>query len=401
MAIVSKSKKAALEKGKRAKSKKLCTVKRNGQAVELSELMTAERKIALDMAKKVNDKYGDFTIITGEENERLATPGVIPSGILDLDVAMGGGFPQGTMIELSGDEGTAKTSTALYLCAQIQNHPESKGKPILYVNTEAPLSKSWCRAVGVNLKELLITSPDTAEQALDIAEAYVRANVCAAVIIDSVAALIPTAEAEKSMEDSAKVGVHAALMSRFLRKLQRALNRKVMDENGNLVSANKTIVLLINQVREKVGGYSPTGTTPTQTTGGRAMRFYPSLRIELKRGEYLKAGKEDVGQVTKFRLLKSKVSRTRQAGEFRLFYTNCVVDGRGHRKAEVDNIFSLYTLCGRFEFLKRESGYNIIVDGELIYKAKNKDALIDALENDEDLQLQVQEAVLSKVKLED
>src|SRR5699024_5951897 len=210
----------------------------------------------------------------GEEAERKID--TIPSGSLALDAALGiGGYPRGRVIEIYGPESSGKTTVALHAIAEAQK----KGGQAAFIDAEHALDPNYARALGVDIEELLLSQPDTGEQALEIAEALVRSGVVDIVVIDSVAALVPKAEIEGEMGDS-HVGLQARLMSQALRKLSGA------------ISKSNTVAIFINQIREKVGIMFG---NPETTPGGRALKFYSSVRLEVRRAETLKKGNEMVG----------------------------------------------------------------------------------------------------------
>src|SRR5690625_3307343 len=217
----------------------------------------------------------------GEEAEtRIAT---IPSGSLALDVALGiGGYPRGRVIEEYGPESSGKTTVALHAIAEAQR----KGGQAAFIDAEHALDPTYARALGVNTDELLLSQPDTGEQALEIAEALVRSGAVDIVVVDSVAALVPKAEIEGEMGDS-HMGLQARLMSQALRKLSGS------------ISKSKTTAIFINQVREKIGVMFG---NPEVTPGGRALKFYSSIRLEVRRAETLKQGNEMIGNRTRLKV---------------------------------------------------------------------------------------------------
>lgn len=248
-----------------------------------------DRKQALDMAlRNIEKQFGKGSIMKlGEQAEKkLAT---IPSGSLALDVALGiGGYPKGRVIEIYGPESSGKTTVALHAIAEAQR----KGGQAAFIDAEHALDPTYARALGVNIEELLLSQPDTGEQALEIAEALVRSGAVDIIVVDSVAALVPKAEIEGEMGDS-HVGLQARLMSQALRKLSGAINK-----------SNSTAIF-INQIREKVGIMFG---NPETTPGGRALKFYSSVRLEVRRAETLKQGNDMVGNKTRIKVVKNKVA---------------------------------------------------------------------------------------------
>src|SRR5690625_2036984 len=229
--------------------------------------------------KQIEKQFGKGSIMKlGEEAEtRIAT---IPSGSLALDVALGiGGYPRGRVIEGYGPESSGKTAVALHAIAEAQR----KGGQAAFIDAEHAVDPTYAHALGVNTDELLLSQPDTGEQALEIAEALVRSGAVDIIVVDSVAALVPKAEIEGDMGDS-HVGLQARLMSQALRKLSGVINK------------SKTIAIFINQIREKVGVMFG---SPETTPGGRALKFYASVRLEVRRAESIKQGTEMVGNKTR------------------------------------------------------------------------------------------------------
>lgn len=248
----------------------------------------SERKKALDNAlKQIEKQFGKGSIMKlGEGAQKLES---IPSGSLALDVALGiGGYPKGRVIEIYGPESSGKTTVSLHAIAEAQK----KGGTAAFIDAEHALDPNYARALGVNIEELLLSQPDTGEQALEIAEALVRSGAVDIVVVDSVAALVPKAEIEGEMGDS-HMGLQARLMSQALRKLSGA------------ISKSNTIAIFINQVREKIGVMFG---NPETTTGGRALKFYASVRMEVRRAETLKQGNDMVGNKTRIKIVKNKVA---------------------------------------------------------------------------------------------
>lgn len=251
--------------------------------------MSNNREAALMQAlKSIEKQYGKGSIMKlGEKTDtKIET---ISSGSLALDAALGvGGYPRGRVIEIYGPESSGKTTFALHAIAEVQK----QGGTAAFIDAEHALDPAYAHKLGVDTDELLISQPDTGEQALEIAEALVRSGAIDILVIDSVAALVPKAEIEGDMGDS-HVGLQARLMSQALRKLSGAIN------------TTKTIAIFINQVREKVGIMFG---NPEVTPGGRALKFYSTIRLEVRRGEAIKLGTDIVGNVAKIKVVKNKVA---------------------------------------------------------------------------------------------
>ncbi|GGB55966.1 recombinase RecA [Fictibacillus barbaricus] len=261
----------------------------------------SDRKAALDMAlRQIEKQFGKGSIMKlGEQTEqRIST---VSSGSIALDIALGiGGYPRGRIIEVYGPESSGKTTVALHAIAEVQRN----GGQAAFIDAEHALDPEYAQKLGVNIDELLLSQPDTGEQALEIAEALVRSGAIDILIIDSVAALVPKAEIEGEMGDS-HVGLQARLMSQALRKLSGAINK------------SKTIAVFINQIREKVGVMFG---NPETTPGGRALKFYSSVRLEVRRAEQLKQGQDVVGNKTKIKVVKNKVAPPFKQAEVDIMY---------------------------------------------------------------------------------
>lgn len=251
--------------------------------------MSNNREAALMQAlKSIEKQYGKGSVMKlGEKTDTRIE--VVSSGSLALDSALGvGGYPRGRVIEIYGPESSGKTTFALHAIAEVQK----KGGTAAFIDAEHALDPAYAEKLGVDTDELLVSQPDTGEQALEIAEALVRSGAIDILVIDSVAALVPRAEIEGEMGDS-HVGLQARLMSQALRKLSGAIN------------TTKTIAIFINQIREKVGIMFG---NPEVTPGGRALKFYSTIRLEVRRGEQIKLGTDIVGNVAKIKVVKNKVA---------------------------------------------------------------------------------------------
>ncbi len=268
-----------------------------------SEKSQAERVKALDLAVSTIEKqFGKGSIMRLGTNESLVKDvEVIPTGALSLDIALGiGGLPRGRIVEIYGPESSGKTTIALSAIAQAQK----KGGVVAFVDAEHALDINYARKLGVNTEDLLISQPDTGEQALEITETLVRSGAVDVLVVDSVAALVPRAEIEGEMGDS-HMGLQARLMSQALRKLTAAISR------------SKTLVIFINQIRMKIGVMFG---NPETTTGGNALKFYASVRLDVRRVGAIKSGEEVTGNRTAVKVVKNKMAPPFTKVEFDLMY---------------------------------------------------------------------------------
>jgi recombination protein RecA len=293
-----------------------------------------DRRQALELAiSQIERQFGKGSVMRLGAAGPLEEIAVIPTGALSLDAALGiGGLPRGRVVEIYGPESSGKTTLALHVIAEAQH----LGGIAAFIDAEHALDPIYARKLGVNIDELLISQPDTGEQALEIAETLVRSNAVDVIVIDSVAALVPRAELDGDMGDSLP-GLQARLMSQALRKLTAAISR------------SGAIVIFINQIREKIGVMFG---SPETTTGGRALKFYASVRLDIRRQDAIKQGTESVGVRTKVKVVKNKLAPPFREAEFDVIYGEGVSKAGSVLDAAVEQ--SLVEKSGTWYSLKNE-----------------------------------------------
>jgi len=320
------------------------------------------KKLALETAlAQIEKQCGKGSIMRLGENAGMEVKSV-PTGSLSLDVALGiGGVPKGRIIEIYGPESSGKTTLALHIIAEVQK----QGGEAAFIDAEHALDPIYAKALGVDTDSLLVSQPDYGEQALEITEALVRSGAVEAVVVDSVAALVPKNEIDGDMGDS-HVGLHARLMSQALRKLSGA------------IAKSSCIVIFINQLREKVGVIYG---NPETTTGGRALKFYASVRLDVRKSEQLKNGSEIIGNHVKCKVVKNKVAPPFKTAEFDIIY------GKGISKES--EIIELGINAGIID----KSGSWLSYNGEKLGQGKDKVRAL--LEEDVALAEELSEKILA------
>ena len=329
-------------------------------AVERDLKSTNDRAKALDMALGNIDKtFGKGSIMKMGEKGSMRVE-TISTGALALDLALGvGGLPRGRVVEIFGPESSGKSTMAMHVVAEAQRN----GGICAYIDAEHAMDPAYAAAIGVDIDELLISQPDTGEQALEIADMLIRSGALDVVVIDSVAALTPRAEIEGDMGDS-HVGLQARLMSQALRKLTANLNK------------SNTICIFINQLREKIGVMFG---SPETTPGGRALKFYSSVRLDIRRIESIKDGAEVVGNRTRVKVVKNKVSPPFRQAEFDIMY------GRGISRE--GSVLDMAVDLG----IVKKSGAWFTYDGEQLGQGREKAK--DFLTNNAEIMVEVSELV--------
>ena len=299
-------------------------VAKKAEKAEMGEKPTAtEGKLkALGLAQEqINKQFGDGAIRRLGDTKTVDIE-LVGSGSLSLDLALGGGYPRGRILEIYGPESLGKTTLALHAIAEIQK----KGGTAAFIDAEHALDPAYARKLGVDTDNLLVSQPDNGEQALEIAETLVRSNAVDIVVVDSVAALVPQAEIDGDMGDS-HMGLQARLMSQALRKLT------------GIISKSKTTVIFINQIRMKIGVMFG---NPETTTGGNALKFYASVRLDIRRTGQIKSGEEIIGNRTKVKVVKNKIAPPFRIAEFDIMYNEGI-----SKTGDVLDLAVLHNIVGK------------------------------------------------------
>ena len=320
---------------------------------------------ALELAiKQIQKDFGEGSIMKLGENTKMNI-GIIPTGSLNLDNALGiGGVPRGRIVEIYGAESSGKTTLTLHIIAEAQK----AGGVAAFIDAEHALDPTYARALGVDVDELLISQPDNGEQALEIADMLVRSGAIDIIVIDSVAALVPKAEIEGEMQDQ-QMGLQARLMSKALRKLTGNLNK------------SDTTMIFINQIREKIGGF---GFGPqTTTTGGRALKFYSSVRMEVKRIGSVKQGDEVIGNETVVKITKNKVAPPFKEVAFDIMY------GKG-----ISRVGEILDLAIKNDIVAKSGAWFSYGDERL---GQGRENVKTKLEEDKDLLAEIESKVRAKI----
>lgn len=325
------------------------------------------RKKSLELAlSQIERQFGKGAVMRLGDNRAILTPEVIPSGILSLDIALGvGGYPRGRIMEIYGTEGSGKTTLALHAAAEAQK----LGGTVAFIDAEHALDPIYARRIGVETDELLVSQPDTGEQALEICEMLVKSGSVDLVIIDSVAALVPRAEIEGEMGD-VHIGLQARLMSQAMRKLTAT------------VSKTHAMIIFINQIREKIGVMFG---SPTTTTGGRALKFYASIRIDVRRLGSIKQGNDVIGSKIVIKVVKNKIAPPFKEVEGEIIF------GKG-----ISRIGDLLDLAVDHGIIKKSGAWFSYKDEKL---GQGRENVRDFLVENEDIQLEVEDAVKRELGL--
>lgn len=322
-------------------------------------------KFAIDSITK---EFGNGSIMKLGETQKLDIK-TISTGSINIDLALGvGGVPRGRIVEIYGNESSGKTTVALHIIAEAQK----KGGLAAFIDAEHALDPIYAKALGVNIDELLISQPDNGEQAFSIADMLVRSNAVDVIVVDSVAALVPNEEMENDMS-SQQMGLQARLMSKGLRKLTGS------------ISKSETAMIFINQVREKIGGFSFGGSPATTTSGGRALKFFSTIRMEIKRVGSIKMGEEIIGNETVVKVTKNKVAPPHKEVKFSILY------GKG-----ISHVTEVFDIALEHDICKKSGSWFSFGDERLGQGKSNVEKMLS--ENTE-LFAQIEEKVMAVLNL--
>lgn len=347
-----------------AKDKKIDKSKQ--PVVKITDL-EARTKALNEALENIEKQYGTGAIIKLGDDRHVACE-VVPSGIWSVDYALGvGGFPKGRIVEIYGPESSGKTTLALLAVAQAQK----AGEWAAFIDAEHALDPQYASKLGVQIKDLVVAQPNSGEEGLEIVEALVRSGTLGIVVVDSVAALVPKSEINAEMGDQ-QVGLHARLMSKALRRL------------ASIISKSNTVVIFLNQLREKVSTIGVYG-NPETTTGGRALKFYSSIRMEIKRsGDYLRDGNDVIGITTRIKVVKNKMAAPFGEGEYELYY-----------KDGVDFLGSMVDVAEKLEIVSRAGSW-YSYNEERLGQGKNK--VREFLKNNEDIRQEIENKMREKLQ---
>lgn len=322
-----------------------------------------ERKQALDLAlAQITKQFGDGSIMKMGEQSRIDVE-LLPSGSISLDLALGGGYPKGRIIEIYGPESSGKTTLALHAIAEIQK----QGGQAAFIDAEHALDPAYAKKIGVDVANLLISQPDNGEQALEICETLVRSGAVDLIVVDSVAALVPQAEIDGDMGDS-QMGLQARLMSQAMRKLT------------GIISKSKATVVFINQIRMKIGVMFG---NPETTTGGNALKFYASVRIDIRRIGQIKNGEDISGNRTKIKVVKNKIAAPFRTAEFDIMYNEGI--------SRTGDILDVAVANGIIE----KAGAFLKLDGQTL--GQGREAVKTIFKQNPELMAKIEQAVREKV----
>lgn len=332
--------------------------KKSEETVAKNDGKSQALKLAIDQITK---QFGDGSIMKLGDTQKINVE-LLPSGSLALDLALGGGYPKGRIIEIYGPESSGKTTLALHAIAEIQK----QGGQAAFIDAEHALDPAYAKKIGVNTSDLLISQPDNGEQALEICETLVRSGAVDLIVVDSVAALVPQAEIDGDMGD-AQMGLQARLMSQAMRKLT------------GIISKSKATVIFINQIRMKIGVMFG---NPETTTGGNALKFYASVRIDIRRIGQIKEGDNINGNRTKIKVVKNKIAAPFRTAEFDIMYNEGI--------SKTGDILDLGVEYGILE----KSGAFIKYNGETL--GQGREAVKKLFKEDQKLMSEIEKKVREK-----